>query len=222
VNAKNITGGAYFQYMLLRVSKLNDEKIEKLCLKNLSEIEKFFNVKKPYNEPRFCLIDDRESIDYAYGAKTEPWVVGWGNGKYIFLLNPNNYEAESNHKYTDEEYSALIKHEVVHYFYKSLVATDNPRWLTEGLGIYASNQLERYKKRPTEFTKFLDYYSKTDSQIYNEAGFVVDVLINKFGKDKLIEFIRALRGNKSSEDVERVFKNIYSMELNYQNLSKLL
>ncbi|MBU0535116.1 MAG: hypothetical protein ABIJ82_03045 [Patescibacteria group bacterium] len=208
--------------MILKVSKLDDQKIEQLCLKGLSEVESFFDVKKPYNEPKFCLIDDRECIDYAYGTKTEAWVVGWGNGKYIFLLNPNNYEKESNHKYTDDEYSRLIKHEVIHYFYKSLTATDNPRWLTEGLSIYLSNQLARYKQRPTKFTTFLDYYDKTDAKIYKEAGFVIGCLINKFGKDKLLVFIRKLRGNKNSEDVDKIFTEIFGVELSYTEINKLL
>ena len=66
-----------------------------------------------------------------------------------------------------------------------------PIWLDEGFAIYTSNQLST-KERPKEFKNFLKYYSYEDEKVYLEAGFVVEGLINKYGKEKAIGFLKVL------------------------------
>lgn len=207
---------------MLKAKIYKNNKLEKLLERYLDEIEKFFNITKPYNKPIFILLETREIINCAYGRETEDWVVGWSSGKYIFLLDPENYEKENKYQYSEEEYSQLVKHEITHFFYNALVGTTNPRWLLEGIGSYISGQTNRYKDKLTQFEFFLSYYSNTDSRIYKEAGFVVKTLIDRFGKEKLLDFIKALRGNKSPQDVEKVFQEIYRLDLSYSNMNKIL
>jgi len=207
---------------MLKACLYQEENLKNLFQKSLVEVEAFFDIIKPYNKPVFILLENRKSINYAYGQETGDWVVGWNHGKYIFLLNPKNYEKESKHKYSDEEYSQLIKHEITHYIYNALVGTNNPRWLLEGIGMVASGQIEKYKEKPTEFKSFLYYYNKMDSKIYKESGFLVKILFDKFGKEKLLGFIKTLRGNKNPQDVEKSFKEVYNLDLNYPNMNKLL
>ncbi len=207
--------------MLLKVSELENHNIEKLCLQGLATVETFFNVDRPYNKPKFVIVDDRATIDSAYGRKTEPWLVGWTGGKYIFLLNPENYEKESSHKYSQQEYSRIITHEIVHYFYKSLVGSDNPRWLSEGLSLYIAGQYNELRTKPKTFCDFLNYFDKTDSGVYIESGFVIKKLVDNFGKDKLLEFVKSLRGSVTAHDVSKKFNNSFGVELKYESINAL-
>jgi len=61
---------------------------------------------------------DRETINRLRGKETEDWIVGWVNKTDVYVLDKENYEKESNHKYSDEEYFRLIKHELAHSFFR--------------------------------------------------------------------------------------------------------
>ncbi len=49
---------------------------------------------------------------------TKKWVVAFTyyNHDWIYLLDKNNLEKESYHKYSKETYAARIKHELAHLF----------------------------------------------------------------------------------------------------------
>lgn len=184
--------------------------------KALAEVEDFFEISGPYKKPIFVLLPDRAAVNEAYGRKTEDWVVAWNSGRYVFLLEPTSFESESKHAYSDEEYNRLIKHELTHYFFTALAGGDKPRWLLEGIGVVASGQLGN-KGEGVKLENFLDYYAKTDSKIYREAGQAVKLLLERYGKPKLLEFVRALRGTSNSEEVARVFEGVYGLPLEYRS-----
>ena len=143
----------------------------------------FYGIDWSKNRPNVYLLNSRKMIDKVYGKETQDWMVGWSDGRNVYLLDRENYEKESKHKYSDDEYFKLLKHELTHLFYKILTFSDKPRWLSEGVSVYTSGQIEDHKKLG-EFNKFLDYYDKWDGKAYMECGLFIKVLTDKFGKDK--------------------------------------
>jgi len=199
-----------------------DSFLEKEYEKSMKELKEFFGINWIYNTPSIILIPDRKTIDILKETKTEDWLVGWANGHIVYLLGRKNYEKESCHKYSDEEYSALLKHELCHLFvnifteyYKSI-----PTWLEEGICIHLSGQ-DKFKKPLKKFEKFLGFTDDVGKGVYNESGFAVELLINKFGKEKFLKLLACDFGRKY-ENLPSEFKKIYGRDLNYKTFNELL
>jgi len=208
--------------MIYKIQKYEDPLIEKLYEKALDELKGFFEFRWEKNTPKVIIVDDRETIDAIYGRPTEKWLVAWSEDtRNIFLLNRENYEKYSNHKYSEDEFLKLLKHELSHMLYKLITYTDKPRWLNEGIGTYISGQLDSVKT-PAELKVFLNYFDKTDSETYKESGFAVEALIGKFGKEKLMKFVKSLKSVKDPETVSKLFKETFEIELTYENINALL
>ncbi len=188
--------------------------------KYLDELEDFFEIKLD-RAPKLIFVKTREEIDRLKSKKTEPWVVGWVDSGDIYILDKDNFEEESSHKYSEENYIALIKHELAHLFFSKLSKRrKKPYWLNEGVAIYVSGQLV-FKKRPKEFKEFLSFGDVVGKKIYSESGFFIELLVNKFGKEKLLELIGRLSEINSEESFKKLFEEIYGFELSYEEINKL-
>lgn len=182
----------------------------------------FYGVNWTENTPVIYLVNSRESFDIISGYKTEDWVVGRAlSYNKLLLLSPESYEKESRHKYSDEEYYSLLKHELSHLFYMIFSQGSGPVWLDEGFAIYTSDELNT-KEKPKKFENFLKYYSNEDEDVYSEAGFVVDGLIKKYGKEKAIGFLKVLPNVNSEDDFKKEFEKYFDMKLDYKDLQCLL
>jgi len=183
-------------------------------------LEEFFGIKLDVS-PEIIFVKTREEIDGLKGKKTEPWVVGWADSGNVYILDKDNFERESDHKYSEKSYNALIKHELVHLFFSKLSKNrKKPYWLNEGVAIYVSGQLE-FKKMPEKFGEFLDFGENVGKGIYKESGFFIELLVNKFGKEKLLELIRRLPEINSEESFKKLFKEIYGFELSYGEVNRI-
>jgi hypothetical protein len=129
-------------------------------------------------------------------------------------------EKESCHKYSPESYYRLIKHELSHCF-SSMISDRNtrPDWLWEGLAVYTSGQ-NAEKKTPEKFSNFLEFYDKSGGSVYAESGFAVQILVEKFGKQKLFRLIKKLKDVKSRRDFDSQFKTIYGFKPSYAEFNK--
>jgi hypothetical protein len=199
-----------------------NKKVKSFYDKAMKELIDFYGVNWIENTPVIYLVNSRESFDIISGYKTEDWVVGRAlDYNKLLLLSPESYEKESRHKYSDEEYYSLLKHELSHLFYMIFSQGKGPVWLDEGFAIYTSDQLTT-KDRPKEFKNFLKYYSDEDEDVYSESGFVVEGLILKYGKEKVIGFLKVLPNVNSEEDLKKEFEKYFGIELNYKDLQCLL
>ena len=193
--------------------------------RSMKELDDFFKLNWKVNKPKIFLVKDRKSIDKLMGQKTQDWIVGWVNDGNVFVLDKDNYEKESCHKYSDERYFSLIKHELAHVFTQAYSCifdkSIEPDWLWEGVAIYLSDQNKTFKK-PSELKGFLQHYSKDNKslEVYKESGFAIELLVNNFGKQKLLRLIKSLKGIDSKEDFANKFKEIYGFDLNYKNFNK--
>lgn len=209
--------------MIFKIIPEKNKFIEKVYNKSMKELNKFYEKEWKEGIPKLIIVNDRKTIDKLNGHKTEEWVVGWSEGRNIFILNPKNYEKESNHKYSNEEYSRLIKHELSHSFLN--LSSQHPKyklpsWFSEGIAIFTSGQ-NKFKKIPKKFEKFLEFHDKGGREVYRESGFVIELLIKKFGKGKLLKLVKELRNIKDKKAFEKLFKEVYGFSLNYKNINRL-
>lgn len=158
------------------------------------------------------------------GKETPSWWIGhWDGHSTVYLLDRDKFETESNHKKTDEkEYRALIKHELCHAFQTASGFYWKPIWLREGLCQCVAGQLEFMYERK-RFNYFLNSYDKTEKEVYQESGSVVKLLIDKFGKEKLMELFKETKEKKPDEEgFKKIFEKLYGIELSYESLNKLM
>ena len=204
----------------VNTTKCTNSKVESFYEKAMKELIDFYGVDWVDNTPIIYLVNSRKNFDLIYGHKTEDWVVGTTLGyNTLLLFSPESYEKYSRHKYSDEEYYSLIKHELSHLFYTIFSKGNGPEWLDEGFAIYLSKQL---KEKPNRFKNFLKYYSHTDDGIYKESGFVVDGLIKKYGKGKVVDFLKVLPNINSEGDFKKKFEKYFDLKLEYAELQCLL
>jgi hypothetical protein len=81
---------------------------------------------------------------------------------------------------------------------------------------------EKFKEFPKKFKSFLKYYDYEDENIYDESCFAVKMLVENFGKKKLIHLIKSLKNINSNEKFNEQFKKIYNNEPSYEFFNNLL
>ena len=95
-----------------------------------------------------------------------------------------------------------------------------PKWIWEGVAVYTSGELMK-KEKLVKFSKFLEYYKKHDKNIYEDSGFVVGLLIQKFGKQKFLELLTRLTEATTENEFSKLFSSIYGIKLSYDEINKL-
>ena len=207
--------------MIFSIKTKNDNIIERDYNQSMKELNEFFEIKWERNKPNIFLMKDRKTINEIRGKETENWIVGWVNNKDVYILDKENYEKESCHKYSDEEYSRLVKHELAHAFFQILSNNKSqPDWLWEGIAMFVSKQNDsRMKNKPLKFKEFLNYYNKKGNGVYKEAGFAVQFLFDKYGKEKLLKLIKSLKDIDSELKFKDKFEEIYGFNLDYKNFN---
>ena len=210
--------------MIFEIKEKKDKFLEDSYRKSMKELDGFFEIGWIRNTPSVCVVPDRKTIDKLYHQKTEKWLVAWArtSSRIIYILNRKNFEKESDHKYSKEKYYALIKHELSHMFISTYLKSSSikPYWLDEGVAIYLSGQ-NKFKKPINKFNKFLEFYHKYGKEIYNESGFFIELLVKKFGKNKLLELIKSLKEIESEKEFNKKFKQIYGFDLDYEEINKI-
>lgn len=210
--------------MIFEIEEKMDKFIEKIYSKSMKDLDEFFDIGWIRNTPFIFVVRDRKIIDKLRREKTEEWLVAWADSRsrIIYVLDRKKFEKESNHKYSKEEYSALIKHELCHLFF-NILSKENykPKWLNEGVAIYLSGQ-NKFKSPIKEFKEFLEFYDNSGGRIYYESGFFIELLVKKFGKTKLLMLIKSIKDVKTEKEFSRLFKKIYGFDLNYKEINKLL
>jgi hypothetical protein len=209
--------------MVFDISQSSNSKLMDFYNKAIKELEEFYEVNWNKNRPAVFLVNSREDIDMLRGEETEDWIVGFtkGSKSCVFLLDPKNYETESRHKYSEENYFSTMKHELSHLYSRILYDGYKPTWLTEGIAVYSADQL-KFHPIPKEFKVFLKYYDWGGSGIYAESGFAVKILIDQFGKEKFLNFYKKLGSINNKEELKELFQIHYNAELTYDFFNKYL
>jgi len=211
--------------MMFEVRPKVDPVVQKMYESSMKDLEKFFGFRWDKYRPNIIVVKERKTIDKLFGMKTPGWVTGWCMGWYVYVLDRKNYSRESSHDYSEEHYSTLIKHELVHVFMKAVSGKDDesPHWLWEGLAVYLSGQ-NKFHKRPEAFSGFLKYYSSQEvgKGVYVESGFALELLIKKFGKKKLLSLVKLLGTANSEKEFKKLFRKVYRFDLTYKSFNGLI
>ena len=213
--------------MIFSVNPTSDKLIEQAYKEGMEELNKFFEINWIRDTPTIFTIPDRKTIDLIRKKPSEDWVIGWADDKLraIYILEAKDYEKESCHKYSDEKYTALIKHELVHLFMVVFSKNNNlkPIWLHEGIAIYLSGQNELRKiPKDAKFSRFLNSHDKYEEGLYQESGFAVKILIERNGKEKFLQLVKETKKTEPKEEFTKRFKKIYGFELNYDYFNRFL
>lgn len=203
---------------IFKVTAVEDSELQEYKDTAMEELNEFFGKKWVYNTPKVFIVDDRKTIDLLKEEKTEDWVVGWSWGRNaIFILNPKNISKESCHgsKYN---FKHLIKHELCHSFFQMTFGQSKFRWINEGVALFTAGQLENYD-RPKKFDGFLD---ENENKIFQESGYVIKLIIDNFGKEKLFELLKNQSNLSESEELNSLFEKIFGAKLGYSFFNKLI
>jgi hypothetical protein len=207
--------------MIFEINEKKDEVLGRMYKKAMKELNEFYGLNWKDNLPNIIILQNRKEINKFWGGETEDWIVAFAEKRIIFMLDRKNYEKESSHKYSDEEYYFLLKHELGHLFFGHFSKGNNkPAWLNEGTQLFVAGQL-KFKKPIDKFLNFAEHYDKWGKEIYQESGFAVEILVKKFGKERLINLIKGLSKIKYEKEFDRLFKRIYGYFPTYKFFNKL-
>ena len=78
------------------------------------------------------------------------------------------------------------------------------------------------KEKSKSFSEFLSFYEEGGKGIYQESGFVIEILIKKFGKEKLIKLLKELKNTTNKQEFDEKFKEVYEIIPNYEFFNRLL
>lgn len=181
--------------------------------KTIQDYNEFFKITLQ-KEFKIYMIHYREEMDILQGKKTEDWLKGCTQdyGTKIFLYDYNYYYKETGKNFHAKE---LLKHEIAHVYVAEIRNRGFvPRWLNEGLAYYLANQ--QISNGPIkEIVNCIDSHETFIVEHYKSSGKLVILLINKYGKEKIINL---LKSSTNPNEFFSAFKKVYGFELTKENL----
>lgn len=194
------------------------KEIEDFKKETIKEFDEFFEMKINPNFKIF-LLEKREEMDVLCERKTEDWLFGLTiiTKGSIVIFHPEKVESETSHK--KETFYFTLKHEIAHIYFFRNACKSTPKWLNEGLAYYLAKQ--KYNDKPlNEIVKSINFFFKFNSNYYFHAAKLVTLLIEKYGKEKILLLIKSWY--MSEEDFAKNFKEIYGFNLSEEDLIKHL
>jgi hypothetical protein len=204
------------QYCWEMLSTTNQKVVDTLK-KSGKELDKFWGI--TVDPPLVFLVKSRKEIDKFWGRKTESWMSAWTTNGTIFILDPKVYEKESDHKL--EHFWKTIKHEYCHLYYRRVAGVGVPRWLNEGLACYLAEQVKKTSEKKV-LLRVNDFYDKGGSEVYGLGYFWAKMLVEKFGKAKLMKLLKGMKPVMKQKQFGEHFKKVYGFSLTKTDLSKLV
>lgn len=221
--------------MIFELKQKNNKWLESVYEKSMKELNEFYGINWVRNTPGIFIVRTRKEINVLKGLNLDDrsmdWVTWWTSrdGK-VYVLEYSKIKSESSHleDYSKKEYEFLIKHELSHLFFSVLVKSQYQCvWLWEGVAIYTSGQND-FKKRPEKIKYMLNFYDKHKKDygdkkvsVYFESGFFIGMLVEKFGKEKLLKFLKSLSKVNNRKEFDHLFFKTYKFKLNYKEINKI-
>lgn len=199
-----------------------DGKYEGKICAFMENVRKEFNdfFRTEINDPNVFFLNSRKSINEVWGRKTERWLTAWADNSNIFILNPEVYTKESDHRDVEHFWKAL-KHEYCHLYFEKVTGGGYPKWLNEGLSCYLADQVKG-KPAKEEALQVFKCYKEINPLTYKVGYFWVNFLINNFGKGKMLKLIRNLYEKDTEKQFNAVFKDIYGFNFSKTSFVKIL
>lgn len=189
-------------------------------------VEDFHKLKFTYKPKIFIF---RDSVNFIRRSLSKARFCVYPNGR--LFISPWALKEAKEGKISLEIY---VRHELSHSLIDQNAGLINafryPQWLMEGIAVYSSNQMgtsfypgkEKTYQYISQgnFLQPLDFKTKNEDKInldveyripfmYSEFACIVDYLIETYGKEKLLTFMKELL---KDSDNNKVFKEVYNIE----------
>lgn len=147
-----------------------------------------------------------KSPEKVFKNKKIPWyAVGFYTKNKIILVDKQLFPSRGHEK---NEFSKVMLHEICHLFIKKIVKKRIPVWIEEGLCQFISFGGKLKPKKAVSLRKlktYKDWYNYDDPYVY--CGSFYSWLFKKYGKEKILEFLKMLNEFSTEKAFEKVFKN---------------
>lgn len=169
---------------------------------------------------KLVLLYARKEMDELRQEETPSWLVGQANKDTICLFSPSVFEKESPHK--RREFKKVLFHEMTHLFIRQIHSSCEPRWLEEGLAYFVAGQRGKEQFDSCFFLNqelpfLVDVEKRWQKALphgaYTISFLLVEFLIKRFGKEKIIKFLSSLQGKYSRKKLCQNFGQIYGHEI---------
>ncbi len=226
VQVRNTEIMSYFytyetEHFILRY-KEKDENI----IRNVARIfEESYNlINQEYNYyPKnkmivFVYEDQQHMWDYQSSVRGQA-VMGFYSMGIIHILSPNAYEENKLNPIDFFAENGPILHEYTHKVVDDITRGNIELWLTEGIALY-----EEYEKIGIEWAPRFEYetlftadelrnnfISIREVQAYRQSFDAVKIIIEAYGKDKLMQVLQLLRSGNS---LDAAFLRVYGFSAN--------
>jgi len=192
----------------------------------IPKVEDFHELKFAY-KPKIFIFQD--SISFIRHSLSKARFCVYPNSR--LFISPWALKEDKKGKISLEIYT---RHELSHSLIDQNAGVINafryPQWLMEGIAVYSANQMgtsfypgkeETYRYiYQGNFLQPLDFKTKNEDKtklnveyritfMYSEFAYIVDYLIETYGKEKLLIFMRKMMKNS---DNDTVFKEVYNLE----------
>ncbi len=211
--------------MIYNIKANNNSQLIRFYNQAIKELCSFYNLNWIYNKPNIFILGTKEDVETCRkdtGLSKFKGASGWVGNAGVYVVSKDIYNKMIQPTDLNKEYLMLIKHELSHLFFQQVSQfCSKPDWLWEGCAVYLSGQ-NKYKKVPNKFQEFLKFFDqKSGGDVYRESGFVVQLLVEKFGKNKLIGLIKTLKEVNTAEEFQKLFQKVYPIDLSYEAINKL-
>ena len=188
-----------------------------------------FHEMKYFKKPRIFMFKDKTS--YYQRTISKARFFTYPNGDLV--ISPWALRESENGEISLEIYlKHELSHSLLHQHAGIIRAVRYPAWLREGIAVYSSHQMGTswYPSKEETYNyiregNFMppEYFNTKDEDkisldvkyriafIYSEFACIVDYLINKYGKDKFLSYMKELINNSKHD---KVFDSIYGINFN--------
>lgn len=197
-------------------------KVKNFVSKTRIEFNRLFEIELQ-KEPIIKIVYSKKLLDKIWGRKKVNWLIGFAGNSKIHLLHPYVIKTESSHQNHDmKDFWLLVRHELFHLYHQQCLSNEqhHPAWLMEGAACYFAGQV---KIKPSN-QQLLEIFNPNRLTINNAIGYHwVKTLVDKFGKETLIRFIKSFKGFKQSDNLFTTnFYKIFDIKFSKESLEQLL
>ncbi|MDP2947809.1 MAG: hypothetical protein Q8N88_06865 [Nanoarchaeota archaeon] len=199
-----------FGRFLIKHENIDLDYLANFNFKKLEEeyqrIKKIFILKEDIEKIKLCFLYDPDEFNFFADIKYDlKWAWAFTSKLKIYIFAPSVCEKYTNHK--KEEIFNVLVHEMTHVLYNFCNFRNNI--LNEGIAYYVMGRkfnIDDIKDKKI----FLNASDEYKNRIKYGTILIENIIENiEKGNEKIIKFFNETKSNKSEEEMNRIFKEIF-------------